>query len=110
MAEHKMPEKRLGQQASPPFMISPPGCNFTPDEVGRMLANRVVQPHYAEWLVRKALECHGADAQALQAEVERLRASIGAIHCMAGRVDASVICSECEHAVPGLAAMKEQGR
>lgn len=47
---------------------------------------------------------------ALHAEVERLRASIGAIHCMAGRVDASVIRNECGHAVPALAAMKEQGR
>lgn len=61
-------QDRLGQQASPPYGIIPMGCNFTPDEVGRMLANRVVQPHYAAWLVHKVLQCHGARVDELQAE------------------------------------------
>ncbi|NJB80316.1 hypothetical protein [Xanthomonas arboricola] len=49
-------EKRLGQQANPPYLIQPAGCQYTPEEVGRMLGNRVVQPHYAACLVRKAIE------------------------------------------------------
>ncbi|WP_126962519.1 hypothetical protein [Xanthomonas arboricola] len=49
-------EKRLGQQADLPYLVQPAACRYTPAEVGRMLGNRVIQPHYAEWLVRKAIE------------------------------------------------------
>ncbi|MFA8515762.1 hypothetical protein [Xanthomonas campestris] len=49
-------EKRLGQQAEPPHLVQPAACRYTPEEVGRMLANRVVHPHYAAWLVRRAIK------------------------------------------------------
>lgn len=28
---------------------------YTPEEIGRLLANRPNQPHYIEWLVRQAI-------------------------------------------------------
>lgn len=43
---------------------------YTPEEVGRMLGNRVVQPHYAACLVRKAI---AQATDTLRAEVDRLR-------------------------------------
>lgn len=58
---------RLGQLAEPPYLIQPPGCRYTPREVGRMLANRVVQPHYAEWLVHKAITAALANQQGVGA-------------------------------------------
>jgi hypothetical protein len=71
---------RLGQQADPPHMIQPPGCNYTPDEVGRMLGNRVVQPHYAAWLVRKALLNIGLiDAEAARQQHAADQATIAAL-------------------------------
>lgn len=57
--------RRLGQLAEPPYLIQPSGCRYTPQEVGRMLANRVVQPHYAEWLVHKAITSALANQQGM---------------------------------------------
>lgn len=76
---------RLGQQADPPFMIQPPGCRFTPDEVGRMLGNRVVQPHYAAWLVRKAIEEAGTENERMPEELKHYRMAAEAEAALADR-------------------------
>lgn len=79
------PVPRLGQQADPPFMIQPPGCRFTPDEVGRMLGNRVVQPHYAAWLVRKAIEEAGTENERMPEELKHYRMAAEAEASLADR-------------------------
>lgn len=57
----------------PPSGIIPEGCTFSPDEVGAMLANRVVQPHYAAWLVRQAIQAaHAREVERAVAN-ERVR-------------------------------------
>lgn len=59
----------------PPSGIIPAGCTFSPDEVGAMLANRVVQPHYAAWLVRQAIEAaHAREIESLRQRAEAAEA------------------------------------
>lgn len=50
-----MADMKYRLNPDPPFLMQPYGCKYTPEEVGRMLGNRVVQPHYAEYLVRRAI-------------------------------------------------------
>lgn len=33
-----------------------PSSMWTPEEAGRVMGNRVNQPHYVEWIVRKCIE------------------------------------------------------